>query len=252
MVNRRETLQIMVGGAVGVAGLMVPGWSSTSPRKAAAKMPRRLPIVEAPAAAAVPPEPLGTVTGPDGRPLSFDSDRGRVTITGADLFVQTGIGPRLLRFGADSVADFEGTTRVYASGLAQAGDLVHVRGTTLADYSIAVKQLSINPLGNLIGVFVTADLRSLTVFPRTGKESDTYAEDASEVLYDSRTRLYGGRGNFDQPNRSISDLRRGSWIMCNGYRSRDGGVHALDCFFGNELPPANIPERVLAKIAQIS
>jgi hypothetical protein len=166
--------------------------------------------------------------------------------------LNSGIGPRLIRLSRDTTVWIEGAEQSYAPGLIQDGDLAEVWGSTLQDYSMLVKRLTINPLGNLIGVFAKVDAQgSLVIFPRTGREAGTFGSEPITLAVDNRLQLFGGRGNFNEPNRNKADLSAASWIMCNGYRSRDGQVHALQCFFGSELPPPDAPDWLISKITEM-
>jgi hypothetical protein len=163
--------------------------------------------------------------------------------------LNSGIGPRLLRLDEKAVVWLEGKESSYSPGLVADNDWAEAAGTTLEDYSMVVSRLTLNSMGNLLGVLAKPQANSLVVFTRTGREASSYAAEPTEIAFDSRLQLFGGRGNFTEPNRTIGELRVGSWIMCNGYRSRDGVNHATQCYLGNELPPEDTPDWLLAKLA---
>lgn len=248
--SQRALGRSLAGAGVALGALSLAAWAAytrvsadtgaDSPQTAAASSP----------AAATPPPPLGTVTGADGRAVVHELDLGRISGAAPDTAVlDTGLGPRILRLRPDTVVWLEGTEYPYRPELIADGDRAEAAGTTLQDQSIDAGRITLNPLGNLIGVFGGVDDGgSLIVFPKTGKDVESYSSDPLLVRIDGRTRYFGGRGNYTDANLDISSLKPGSWVMCNGYRSRDGDAHALECYFGDEAPPHGAPQALLDQI----
>jgi hypothetical protein len=178
----------------------------------------------------------------DGRPITHNLDVGRILGTGPDwAILRSGIGPRLIRLSRDTRLTFEGSETTYADDAIVQGDWAEVAGETLTDYSLQAEHVTLNALGNLIGILASATDEELQVFARSGRERGAFEQEVMHIAVRPDTQFYAGRGNFDIPNRSLAELKSGSWVMCDGYRTRDGAATALKCYFGNELPPDDAP-----------
>lgn len=251
MVSRRTLLRGLAATGIGAGTLGATHWMKFVGAAESSRVtsPQAAGTMESPIATSTLPPPLGTASGADGRPVVHDLDIGRISGAAPGTAVlNAGLGPRILRFRANSIVWFEGMEQPYRPDFIADGDSAEAAGTTLQDYSIDVDRITPNALGNLVGMFggVEPD-GSLAVFPRTGKAGGN-ALDPLLLRVDGRTRYFGGRGNYNMANRDVSEVNPGSWVMCNGYRTRAGEGHALECYFGDETPPADAPQGLLDRI----
>lgn len=243
MARKSARLRGLVGGvALGV--LIVPAWVAYA--GIATDTRANLEQAEAANPTDTPPPP-GSMTGTTRHPVEHELDLGRISgATPGTAILNTGSGPRLLRLRAETIVWLEGMEQPYRPELLADGDWAEAAGAIAQDGSIDVDQITLNALGNLAGVFGRVERDgSLAVFPRTGNTADSYSFEPLLLRTDGRTRYFGGRGNYSLANRDAGDLKLGSWVLCNGYRTRAGEPHALECYFGDETPPADAPQALL-------
>jgi len=249
--ERRRFLKFAGGAGMALVAVLVPAWLAYRGERNAGAVSALPLLTVVPDPASTAPEPLGAVTGNDGRPITHNLDIGRILDVGAGWAVlRSGIGPRLVRLSAETTVTFEASDTPYAVDSIAQGDWAEVAGETLADYSLAATHVTLNSMGNMIGVLDTAADNHLTMYARSGREKGVFAQDPVTLVAGTGTKFFAGRGNFDTPNRTAAELQRGSWVMCNGYRSRAGKIHATECFFGNELPPGDAPTWLLDRISR--
>lgn len=249
MPSRREFLKIS-GASIGALGtLLVPYWrehaqavARATSNGAVATSNRQDPSAS--------PKPLGPVKGADGRPLVYDLDVGSIESVGPLVAtLRNGAGGRLLRVQPDATVWFEGEEEAYQDGMVLAGDWVEASGETLDDMSLATKRLTINSLGNLLGVAYRVEGNDLQIFPRAGRERGAYSPEVMAVHTLGSTKFYKGRGNFGNPNASLADLQAGGSIWCTGFVTRRGERNALEVIYGNQLPPDDVPDWLLQRVA---
>lgn len=250
--SQRALGRSLAGMGVALGALSVAAWVAHTRVSADTGADSPQTAATSPPASTTPDQPLGTMTSADGRAVVHDLDLGRISGAAPGTAVlNTGLGPRVLHLRPDTVVWLEGREYPYRPELIADGDSAEVAGSTLRDHSIDAGRITLNPLGNLIGILGGIDDGgSLLVFPRTGKDVASYSSDPLLVRVDGRTRYFDGRGNYTDANLDISSLKPGSWVMCNGYRSRVGDAHALECYFGDETPPHGASQALLDQIEQ--
>lgn len=251
-ISRRRLLKLGAGAVASAGAVMTPVWlkdlRAANMSKAAtadedAILRRSAALQEA--------TPLGPVFGTDGRPLSYDLDSGRVLEADGDLIsIRSGLGPRLLRLQSSVEITYEGSIRGLEPGLIVAGDYLDASGTTLKDMSLLTSHVMVNPLGNLDAIVSRSDgSTALFVYPRAGKLRGRFGAEELAVTVDTRTRYFVGWANFRDANGTLADALPASRVMVNGYRARDEAVHALEVYFGNQLPPDDTPQELLDAIS---
>jgi hypothetical protein len=119
------------------------------------------------------------------------------------------------------------------------GDLAEAAGPLLPDGSLAPVRVTLNSLGNLLGVFSHAEDTDLLVHVVYHNPVIVYAAEATRVHTEARTAILPAVSRGGTAVR-LAEVPPGDYVLCNGYRTRAGEPFALQVTV--EGHAANLPE----------
>jgi len=234
MLSRRRLLWLFGGGAI-TAGAVAAGsilWTRRPPESDR--------TARGAGTAANPATPVPTAA-----PGHGELDLGRISSVGAGFAVlETRLGPRRLRLTPQTVVWFEGNEQPYFDGLVAVGDSCDVSGVAYEDRSMTAAHLTLNPLGNLLGVVSLVEGSDLLVHVVYHNPVTVFSPAVTRLHTEVRTKVRPAQG-LDLASQ-LASIPRGDFVLCTGYRTRDGAGYALE--INDEGPATNLPAWLKEKL----